>query len=299
MTRKLKKGGYAAILSIIVIAAVILLNMIVSRLPEKVRQWDMSNSQIYSLGQTTKDLLKGLDKDITIYVVGDPAAVDKRITSFVKRYKDLSSHIQVENIDSVLHPDQVNQLKAQDDTLLVSCKATNKTESIPFTKIIQDDGAAYYGYGQSKETQFDGEGQLTSAISHVMNAVEKKIYVSEGHGEAPLGATVTDQLTKSNLAVTTLNLLTSGSIPEDCELLLMNAPESDLANDEKKMVSDFLDKGGNLMVFAGYSEKERPNLRDLFNEYGLNLENGLVADTKNFYQNNPYYIFPALSLIHI
>ena len=39
MTRKLKKGGYAAILSVIVIAAVVLLNMIVGRLPEKVRQW--------------------------------------------------------------------------------------------------------------------------------------------------------------------------------------------------------------------------------------------------------------------
>ena len=35
MTRKLKKGGYAAILSVIVIAAVVLLNMIVGRLPER------------------------------------------------------------------------------------------------------------------------------------------------------------------------------------------------------------------------------------------------------------------------
>ena len=50
MTRKLKKGGYAAILSVIVIAAVVLLNMIVGRLPEKVRRWDLSGTQIYTVG---------------------------------------------------------------------------------------------------------------------------------------------------------------------------------------------------------------------------------------------------------
>ena len=86
MTRKLKKGGYAAILSVIVIAAVVLLNMIVGRLPEKVRQWDLSGTQIYTVGDTTKELLASLDKDVTIYVVADPSAVDDRITSFVNRY---------------------------------------------------------------------------------------------------------------------------------------------------------------------------------------------------------------------
>lgn len=294
MTRKLKKGGYTAILSVIVIAAVVILNMIIGRLPEKVRQWDMSSSQIYTLGQTTKDLLNGLDKDITIYVIGDPSAVDKRITSFVKRYEDLSSHIKVETVDSVLHPDQLNQLKAQDDALFVSCEATNKTESIPFTSIIKMDESSYYYTGQSQESQFDGEGQLTSAISHVTNDVEKKVYVTEGHGEAALGATVSDMLKKSNLTVTSVNLLTGGSIPEDCELLLLNAPETDLADDEKNMVSEFLNKGGNVLILAGYSDKNRPNLNNLMNEYGLNLENGLAADTKNFYQNNPYYIFPTI-----
>ena len=81
MTRKLKKGGYAAILSVIVIAAVVLLNMIVGRLPEKVRQWDLSGTQIYTVGDTTKALLASLDKDVTIYVVADPSAVDDRIPS--------------------------------------------------------------------------------------------------------------------------------------------------------------------------------------------------------------------------
>ena len=48
------------------------------------------------------------------------------------------------------------------------------------------------------------------------------------------------------------------------------------------------------MILAGYAEKERPNLSSVISAYGLNLENGMAADTKNFYQNNPYYIFPTI-----
>ena len=294
MTRKLKKGGYAAILSVIVIAAVVLLNMIVGRLPEKVRQWDLSGTQIYTVGDTTKELLASLDKDVTIYVVADPSAVDDRITSFVNRYADLSDHIKVENVDSVLHPDQVKQLNAENNTILVMCEDNGKTETIQMSDIIKYDQMSYYYYGQAKETEFDGEGQLTSAVSYVTNDVQKNIYVTEGHGEAALGTLTSDMLEKSGLTVNTINLLTGGGIPEDCELLMINAPASDLADDEKTMVTDYLDGGGNVLLIAGYSDKDRPNLNAVMTAYGLNMENGLAADTKSYYQNNPYYIFPTL-----
>lgn len=294
MTRKLKKGGYAAVLSAVVIALVVLLNMIIGRLPEKVRQWDLSGTQIYTVGDTTKELLSSLDQDVTIYVVADPASVDDRITSFVNRYADLSGHVKVETVDSVLHPEMVKQLGAENNTILVKGEATGKTETIPLSSIIKYDQMSYYYYGQSHETEFDGEGQLTSAVSHVTNDVEKNVYVTEGHGETALGSLASDMMEKSGLTVNSVNLLTGGGIPEDCELLLLNAPVSDLADDEKTMVTDYLDGGGKVLLIAGYSDKERPNLEAVVNAYGLNLENGLAADTKSFYQNNPYYIFPTL-----
>ena len=294
MTRKLKKGGYAAILSVIVIAAVVLLNMIVGRLPEKVRRWDLSGTQIYTVGDTTKELLASLDKNVTIYVVADPTMVDDRITSFVNRYADLSDHIKAETVDSVLHPDRVKQLNAENNTILVVCEDNGKTETIQMSDIIKYDQMSYYYYGQTKETEFDGEGQLISAVSYVTNDVQKNIYVTEGHGEAALGTFASDLLEKSGLTVNTVNLLTGGGIPEDCELLLINAPVSDLADDEKTMVTDYLDGGGKVLLIAGYSDKDRPNLNAVLNAYGLNMEHGLAADTKSCYQNNPYYIFPTL-----
>lgn len=294
MTRKLKKGGYAAILSVIVIAAVILINLIIGKLPEQVRQFDLSGTQIYTLGDSTKQLLGSLDKDVTIYVVADPASVDKRITNFLGRYAALSSHIKVETVDSVLHPDQVKSLNAENNSLLVKCGATGKTETIKLSDIIKYDQMAYYYSGQYKETEFDGEGQVTGAISHVVNNVEKNIYAAQGHGETPIGTMATDLLGKSGLTVKPINLLKEGAVPKDCDLLIFNAPVSDLANDEKNMLTTYLDSGKNVLLIASYSDKARPNLESVLNDYGLKLDNGLIADTKNYYQNNPYFIFPTL-----
>lgn len=295
MTRKLKKGGYTAVLSVVVIAAVVVFNMIVGRLPQNVRQWDLSDTGIYSLSDTTKEVLNGLSEDVVIYVVADPSTVDERITNFLARYEDLSSHIKIETVDSVLHPDKVNQLGADNNSLLISCEATGKTESVAFSSVIKYDEMSYYYYGQMNETEFDGEGQVTSGISYVTNDVAKTVYTTEGHGETTLGSLVSDMLEKSSLTAQSVNLLKEGKVPEDCELLLIHAPENDLADDEKTMVMDYLNGGGQVMVVAGYSDQKRPNLQAICSEFGLNLENGLAADTKNFYQNNPYYIFPVLN----
>lgn len=296
MTRKFKKGSYTAVLSLIVIAAVILFNMIISRLPEKVRQWDMSSSQIFTVGDTTKEILSKLDKDVTIYVVGEPGHVDSRITNFVNRYADLSPHIQIEAVDPVLHPTRLDELGADNNSLLVRCDTTNKSQNISFEEIIKYDPMSYYYYGQIRETEFDGEGKLTSAVSYVTNEVQKMVYQTEGHGEVELGVSASDMLNKSNLTLKAVNLLKDGGIPEDCELLIINSPSADLADDEKTQIMDYLDHGGRVMVFAGYSEQAQPNLDAVLQAYGLKLADGLAADTKNYYQNNPYNIFPTYKL---
>lgn len=111
MNKKLKRGGYTAILALIAVAALILFNMIVGKLPENLTKIDLSNTKIYSIGETTKEVLDGLDKDVTIYVVADPDSVDTRITHFLEQYESASSHVKVETLDSILHPDQVQAME--------------------------------------------------------------------------------------------------------------------------------------------------------------------------------------------
>ena len=50
MTRKCKKGSYMALFTLVVIAAVIVLNLIVGKLPAKYLKHDLSSNQILTLG---------------------------------------------------------------------------------------------------------------------------------------------------------------------------------------------------------------------------------------------------------
>ena len=69
MNKNLKKGGIVAIFTVIVIAAVIVVNLIAGTVPAKYRRLDLSTNQIFSLSDTTKDLLGGLTKDVNIYTL--------------------------------------------------------------------------------------------------------------------------------------------------------------------------------------------------------------------------------------
>lgn len=290
MNIKLKKGGYAAALSLIAAAALILFNMIIGKLPENLTRLDLSGTKIYSVGDTTKETLSGLTSDVTIYVVADPESVDTRITNFLGQYEALSPHIQVETLDSILHPDQVQAMEAENNSLLVSCEATGKKETIPFSDIIQK---TYTMYGYPQESAFDGEGQVTSAVSRVVSDTQKIAYQTEGHRENPLPSSVTEMLEKSNFTVADVNLLTAAAVPEDCDLLIVNAPQTDLAQDEADMILSFLDGGGHVMLLSGPLTEERPNLEKVMNAYGISQLPGYTADLERFYQNNPFYMFPV------
>lgn len=115
-----------ALFTLVVIAAVIVLNLIVGKLPAKYLKHDLSSNQILTLGDTTRNILAQLDRDVTIHIVADPNSVDERITSFVNLYKDLSPHISVEANDPVLHPDVLASLDTEPGNLIVSCESTGK-----------------------------------------------------------------------------------------------------------------------------------------------------------------------------
>lgn len=296
--KKLKNGSYTAILTVIVIVAVIIINLIVGQLPEAIREFDMSNTQIYTISDTSKNLLADLENDIILYVIADPSSLDSRIEKFVNRYAALSDKVKVELIDPILHPATVTELGGEKDSILVSCEQTGKTQTISFDDIIvQDlDYSSYYYYGTTSytETEFDAEGQLTSAIATVTSEVSKKIYTLEGHNEYSLSTGASDLLKKNGMVVDSVNLLLDGGIPEDCDMLLCYAPGSDLSSDEYVQIMNYMSQGGNFMLIAGTQEKALPNFEKLLEAYGLQFANeqAYLADAQRYYANNPYYIFP-------
>lgn len=292
-----KNGAYSVGLTVIVLAVVIVINLIAGQIPEGYRNIDVSSTKIYEISDTTKELLDSLDEEVDMKVLAVKDETDDRITTFLSRYASLSGNINMEWIDPVLHPSALTEYDTTENNILVSCEATGKTTTISFDDILVPDMYSYYYYGNMTYTSFDGDGQLTSAVNYVTNDTEQTIYQTSGHGEATLSTTVTDLMEKNNYSLSELNLLMTTAIPDDCDLLLMYEPTADLSDDEASMIRSYLGEGGKVMILLGDTNAaELPNLEGILEEYGMQAEDGYIADPQRCYQGNYYYIFPELSL---
>lgn len=293
-TKDSRRGSYSIAVTAVVIGIVILFNLLVAQLPQKIRQIDISDTNIYEISSKSQKLLKNLKNDVNLYVIAEKGSTDDRIKTFITKYASLSGRLRVEWIDPVLHPSALTKYDTEKNSIVVSCKATDRQTSISFDDILVTE-SSYYNTSSSA-TKFDGDGQLTSAVDYVTNTKEYKAYYTAGHGETALSSSVTGLMEKSRISVSELNLLTASSIPDDCDLLILNGPTSDLTKDEAKVLTAYLKKGGNVMSLLAYTDKSMTRLYGIFEDYGMKVANGYIADAERCYQGNYYYLIPNLSV---
>lgn len=289
-----RRGAFSAGLTALAVVAVIVFNLLLAQLPDTATQFDMTNSQIYKITQTSVDYMNGLKDDVVIHVLADKSSVDSRIVRFLSKYQGLSKHLSVEYINPVTYPSVLTKYDTESNTIVVTCEATGRQETISIDDIIGYDEMSYYYYGTKKETTFDAEGLLTSAVDGVLTNASHAAYVTQGHDEASIPLNFNAQFKKVHMSTKDLNLLTDGGIPDNCDLLIINAPTKDLANDELQMILDYLAKGGHVVYNMAGQNLDLPNLQKLCADYGMTVADGIIADTQRYYQNNPYLFFPVV-----
>lgn len=288
-------GTYSVGMIVVVAVVAIVLNLIAAELPEGARNIDLSSQNLYGISKTSKKMLKDLEKDVEFTVLAEKETIDNRIETFLTKYTGLSDNITVSWVDPVAEPAKVQEYDAASDSIVVSCEETGKTTTISFDEIIVYDMSSYYMTGSAEETKFDGDGQFTSAVNYVTSEKTNKIYRTSGHGEGTFSTSISDMMEKSNYTVEETNLLMEDSVPEDCELLIIYAPTSDIARQEKEMIEDYMNAGGNVYIILPVEQKDMPNLEALMQSYGLQKVNGYIADMERSYQGNYYLLFPNIS----
>ena len=233
--KHIKNGSYTMVMSVIFIAVVVVINMIVSAIPSKYSEIDISSEKLYSIGDDTKAMLKDLDKDVTIYQIAQSGSEDENITNLLKKYEDESKHIKVEQKDPVVNPKFVAEYTSDDlsaNSLIVVCGDRNKV--IDYNNIYEST-MDYQTYSY-QTTGFDGEGQITSAIGYVTSEDLPVLYTLEGHGEKEMDSSIKEDIEKANMDIQSLNLLTESSVPDDADCLFIDSPSTDISEDEKNAI---------------------------------------------------------------
>jgi ABC-2 type transport system permease protein len=289
-------GSYSVMITAVVLAILIVANVFVSALPASLTKYDISSTKLYSITSNTKVVVNGLKQDVMIYWIVQSGKEDDVIEHLLSKYESLSDHIQVVKKNPDVFPafaQQYTNEAVQNNSLIVECG--ERSRFISYGDIYVQE-ANLYSY--SYNTSFDGEGAITSAIDYVVREKLPKVYVLEGHGEAEFPSSFREQIEKENMEVTGFSLLNVDSIPEEADCVVIYGPASDISEEEKKMLADYVAEGGKLLVMAGPTEEGLlENLYSLLSDYGVEAYGGIVVekDREHFAFQAPYMLLPHMA----
>lgn len=298
--KSLKYGSNSIILIAVVVAIAVLVNILVGMTSLK---WDLTPNKLYSISDTTKDILKDLNKDVTIYGLFDEGKIGgdtdyKQVTELLGHYAKYP-HVKIEYVDpdknpgifKDIDPDGMKEISKND--FIVKCG--NKVKRLEYYDLFETEFDQ--NTFQTYKTGSNAEQGFTGAIKYVTSDKTSVIYFVEGHDEGSLDSDyqlVKGYLEKNNYDVKTLNLLTVDKIPEDAELLMLASPKKDLTGVERDRLKDYFKEGGKaiFMFDSLQTGTDLAEFNKLFADFNVSINNDKVKenDKSRHFPNNQYAI---------
>lgn len=270
------------LLPFVIIAVIIGANVGCKYIPTKYTEFDVTKNQIYKITDDTKAVLDSLNEDVTIYVLSSKEDVDEIVKHYVDAYDSRSSHVKVQYKPSNQFPGFAS--KYTDSSLYYSSLIIEMGEQYRVIDYYDMFEMTYdYTTGSQNLSGIDVEGQVTAAISSMINGDNSiKVYCLNGHKELPTPQYITDTLKKAGYRFEELYLY-ADDIPEDCDMLLINGPQSDLSTVEIETLKDYVNNGGKLFLTTSIEEANCKNYDDFIRWIGVDITEGTLMEANYQY----------------
>jgi hypothetical protein len=297
MNIKSRRAGYRATTTVLVLFAVVLINLIAARIPLEL---DLSRFSLYSLSDQSKTLVASLGTDVTIYACYMESEAPPEIGEALKRYREASSQITIRHVELERDPGFAARYSDGNGNVTPGSLVVVDSQAGRF-RIIRPADLYEIGTDQSTGKQtiqgVQVERQVTGALAYVASGKTYRLYELAGHGEYTLAYLgLSDDLSRQSNQVSSLDILSSGGIPDDADLVIINSPEADLGESEAEALRRYLERGGDAVV-AIRPGLELPRLAAVLATYGLRWETGIVMEGNEASRiaGNPFFLIPELS----
>lgn len=283
----LVKGTTTIALVAIVIACYILLNWGVEKV--NLEDLDCTEKKLYSLSEETKSKIKDIDKEITIELINMENY--SYLIDYAKKYSKVNDKIKVEEIgDLSSRVDLITKYNIEDTDSLIIVKTEEKEKTITMDKLYTYD---YETYEQIDTT----EEALTNAIVEIMLEEKPKIYILSGNTyydtEQALQTVITELEDEAN-EVEYLDILITGSVPQDCKCLVITTLQKDLSELERDKILEYIQNGGKVMMLTSQNilQIDTPNFNQILAQYGISIGFGAIfeQDASKMLQNAPEFV---------
>lgn len=308
-TKKFRHGSVSLALTVIIIAAVILVNAIFTALSNKFLWYvDMTSQQMYTLTDEAKDLLAQMDttKEAKIIFCSERDIIESESAPRFVLYSALEmsqafGNIKVEFVDVVTNPSAVTYYKLHTGQNITSQSiiVASGTEC----RVYALNSMFAYDGSTNEIIGYNGEQRLVSGLLSVTQAEIPVACLTVNHGEKDNAniASLASVLMETGYDVKTIDL-SKEEIPADCRLIVIYDPQSDfLVKGDFSDVSEldkldtFLDAQNSVMVFFDHETLVLPNLEAFMDEWGMGIArfedaNLLIKDTQNSLETSGFNI---------
>jgi hypothetical protein len=244
-------------------------------------RWDFSRDKKYELSGKTKRFLNSIKGKMRVTIFFSPTTpITTDVQNLLTEYQYAANgKIDIERIDPERNLSRAKELfdkykVVSDESLLVfDYKGRNKTVKASEMAEIDQSGMSF-GEGP-RVTAFKGEQAITSAMMDLAEGKKNTIGYVVGHKEPPISAASPVSVMKTfieneNIQLQELNLFNVGAIPAELKAILIIGPQYDFSDREMKLLRDFWDKQGRILLLLDPAGKT-PKLDAFLNELGVRM----------------------------
>lgn len=274
--------GLTAVFLLVLIAV----NFIAAR---RAPSWDLTKQKVYSLSPQTQTMLAELKSPVKVlaFTKDDPPEAAEEL---FRKYAALSEQFSWEFVDPRKNPDLTRRYAIREGQQ--AAVILGGTAEKPMHGLINLGRLA---------NPLLAEQELTNGILKLETVGTQKLYFVVGHNEVPLEPVAQTEegiamslaglkrvLEDEGYAPTALNLVQASAVPADASALIIAGARNKFSDHERQLLTDYVNEGGRLMIFGEYGSNM--GLEALLAAWGLQLEDGLVADAK-VNPEQPYLVY--------
>lgn len=309
--RRLKYGSLATALTVLFIAAIVLVNIVATMLFDRFPiTLDLTSGSIYTVSDETINYISGIDAPVSLTVLATEdeyraiSSYAAQCTELMKNYTQHNSSITLKFVDLLSNPDFVSnytQDLGEGDIIVELDDGThNRVKVVTLTDIINVSDEyeltlaqmeRVYG-GAYTHSMFNlynnilssnAEQAITSAIMSVTDAnpITVAVLSYPGANESDVSA-LTDLMDINGYMITNLDIQ-ADELTDEIDLAIIPAPKVDYPTDIITKIEKWLEGGGmlekDIIYVASAEQPDTPNLDALLYKYGLTVEKKMIHET--------------------
>lgn len=327
--RQLKHGMMATVLTLVFVAAVVLVNVIATVIFERYPlTLDLTKEKKYSISDQSEEYVKSIDTDVTVTVFSTEdnflalSDYTRQAVEVLKKFRQYNDRISYRFVDIDSNPDIVKDYGTDTVSSYEIMFETNPTADVKRTrKVTLIDLLSFKdelltnlnNYGMTLDTLVSQMGSpltflqyygvyveasradeaFTSALMAVTDPNPVTAVFVTGRKEAEKLEYLQSLLEANGYQVKTIDI-TKEEIPAETNLVVVPAPTVDYLPEEVKKLSDYLDNDGKMgkqMLYAGsIRQAETPNIDEFMEEWGIKVGTGVICEQSgDNYYRFPYY----------